>query len=120
MAPVLWEMAEYVLRKVKRMWKAKGWGVPFGGEGDDEYRFSGMMGADNYWIFSDDREKLTYMVNDIIKQLMGTWSPNLSHCGRSRTSAKRLSHLITSQRSVLFYSTHRWHEVQGFSQQLLT
>ena len=21
------------------------------------YRFSGMMGADNYWIFSDDREK---------------------------------------------------------------
>ena len=29
-----------------------------------------MMWADNYWIFSDDQEKLTWMVNDIIEQLM--------------------------------------------------
>ena len=29
-----------------------------------------MMWADNYWIFSDDKEKLTWMVKDIIDELM--------------------------------------------------
>ena len=30
----------------------------------------GMMWADNYWMFSDNREKLTCMVNDIIEELL--------------------------------------------------
>ena len=29
-----------------------------------------MMWADNFWLFSDDKEKLTWMVNDIIDELM--------------------------------------------------
>ena len=28
------------------------------------------MWADNYWIFSDDKEKLTCMINDIIEELL--------------------------------------------------
>ena len=42
----------------------------FGGEGDDEYRCSGMMWDDNQWIFSDEREKQTWMVGDVIEELM--------------------------------------------------
>ena len=42
----------------------------FGGEGDDEYPFSGMMWADNYSIYSDDRKMWKYIVNDIIEELM--------------------------------------------------
>ena len=38
-------------------------------EEDDECRFSGKMWADNYWIFSDDTDMLTWMVNDIIAKL---------------------------------------------------
>ena len=30
---------------------------------------SGKMWADNYWIFSDDKDMLTWMVNDIIAEL---------------------------------------------------
>ena len=48
----------------------KGWEIMFGGEGDDEYRFSGMKWADNCWTFSDDREKLKCVVNDILDELM--------------------------------------------------
>ena len=59
-------MPKYAVWNVERKWKAKGWGIMFGGEGDDEYRFSGMMWSDNFWIFSGDREKLTWMVNDIL------------------------------------------------------
>ena len=32
--------------------------------------FSGVMWADNFRIFSHDKEKLTWMVNDIIEELM--------------------------------------------------
>ena len=39
-------------------------------EEDDEYRFSGMMWADNYWMFSDDKDRLMRMVSDIIEELM--------------------------------------------------
>ena len=45
-------------------------GVLFGGEQDDEHRFSGMMWADNHCPFSDDKDKLTLMVSDIIEELM--------------------------------------------------
>ena len=31
--------------------------------------FRGMMWADNYWLFRDDKEKLVYMANDIIEKL---------------------------------------------------
>ena len=40
------------------------------GEGDDEHRLSGMISAGSYKIFSDDKEKLKCMVNDIIEELM--------------------------------------------------
>ena len=63
-------MATYVLWKAERRWKAKGWEIMFGGGEDDEHRFSGMMWADNDWIFSDDKDKLTLVVNDIIDELM--------------------------------------------------
>ena len=29
-----------------------------------------MMSADNFWIFSEDKDRLTWMVNDIIAELM--------------------------------------------------
>ena len=56
-APVLW-------------WRAKGWGFSFGGQYDNEYTLRGMMWADNNWLFSDHREKLICMVNDIIEELL--------------------------------------------------
>ena len=43
-------------------------GSLLGGNGYDEYRFSSMMWAVNHWILSDDNEKLTWMVNDIIAE----------------------------------------------------
>ena len=58
------------VHKAERKWKAKRWRIAFGREGDDEYFFSGMMWADNYRIFSDDKEKLTCMVDDIIEDLL--------------------------------------------------
>ena len=51
-------------------WKAKALGTWFGAEGDDEYRFSSMMWADNCSIFSDDKEKLTSTAHDIIDELL--------------------------------------------------
>ena len=42
----------------------------FGGQHDNEYTLRGMMWADNYWLFSDNREKLICMVNDIIEELL--------------------------------------------------
>ena len=70
--PVLWrKVVKYELRKAERKWKAMGWEILFGGGGgDDGHRFSGVRCSDNYWIFSDDREKLTWMVNDIIGEVM--------------------------------------------------
>ena len=55
-APVLWgHVAKHVLWKAEEKWKTQGWGVPFGGH-DKEYVLRGMMWADNYWLFSDNRE----------------------------------------------------------------
>ena len=39
-----------------REMEGQGVGIWFGLERDDERRFSSMMRADNYWIFSLDRE----------------------------------------------------------------
>ena len=36
----------------------------------DEYLFRGMMWADNFWLSSDDKEKLVCMMNDIIEELL--------------------------------------------------
>ena len=90
METVVWEVAKYVLWKAERMWKAKEWRVTFGGEGDDGYRVSDRIWADNCWTCSDDREKLTWMVNDSTDELMDlTWSPSWSRCGgRVRTQPK--------------------------------
>ena len=51
--------------------EAKGWGIAFGREEGDEYRFISFTWANNYWMFSDDNDKLTWMVNDIVEDLMG-------------------------------------------------
>ena len=50
--------------------EGQGLGLAFGGEEHDEYLLSGMVWADNYWLFSDDKEKLVCMVNDIIEELL--------------------------------------------------
>ena len=70
-APVLWRrIAKYVLWKAEEKWRAQGWGLSFGGQLDNEYALRGMMWADNYWLFSDNREKLICTVNDIIEELL--------------------------------------------------
>ena len=69
--PVLWErIAKCVLWKAKEKWRAKGWGISFGGQHDNENTFRGMMWADNYLLFSDSRDELVCMVNDIIEELL--------------------------------------------------
>ena len=45
-------------------------GLPFGGQHDNEYVLRGMMWADNFWLFCDNRERLIFIVNDIIEELM--------------------------------------------------
>ena len=70
-APVLWRRAaKYALWKAEENWKAKGWGLPFDGQHDNEYVLRGMMWADNYWLFCDNRERLVCMVNDTIEELL--------------------------------------------------
>ena len=49
-------VAKYVLWKAEEKWKANGWGLPFGGQHDNEYVLRGMMWADNYWLFCDQRK----------------------------------------------------------------
>ena len=39
-------------------------------EHDNEYVLRCMMWADNYWLFCDNKERLTCMVNDIIEELL--------------------------------------------------
>ena len=57
-APVLWRRsAKFVLWNAEEKWRAKGWGLSFGGQYDNEYTLCGMMWADNYWLFSDNRER---------------------------------------------------------------
>ena len=69
--PVLWgRIAKYVLWKAEEKWRTKGWGLSFGGQQDNEYTLRGMMWADNYWLFSESREKLICMVHDIIEELL--------------------------------------------------
>ena len=53
---LLKRIAKYVLRKADEKWRAKGWGLSFGGQHDNEYTLRGMMWADNYRPFSDSRE----------------------------------------------------------------
>ena len=42
-----------------------------------------MMWADNHWILSNDKDKLMWIVNDIIEQLLDLdmESPRRSRCG---------------------------------------
>ena len=47
--------------EVERRCKSKGKVVMFGGGGDDEYSFYGVMRADNDWIFSNDKDEVTWM-----------------------------------------------------------
>ena len=57
-APVVWRRtAKHVLWKAKEKRRAQGWGLSFGGQHDNEHALRGMMWADNYWLFSDNREK---------------------------------------------------------------
>ena len=56
------ERAELVLTEHVRML------VAFGGDVDDEYLFSGMMWADEQWLFSDDTEKLVYFRLSLLKE----------------------------------------------------
>ena len=59
-APGLWgRVAKYVLWTAEEKWKTKGWRLALGGKRNDELLFTGMMWANNYWFFSDDRETLT-------------------------------------------------------------
>ena len=48
-------IAKYVLAEEK--WRAKSWGLSFGGQHDNEHTLRGMVWADNYWLISDNREK---------------------------------------------------------------
>ena len=51
-APALWcRVAKYVLWKAEEQWKTNGWGLPCGGQHDNEYVLRGMMWADNFWLF---------------------------------------------------------------------
>ena len=44
--------------KREEKWRVKGWGLSCGGQHDKEYTLRGMMWVDNYWLFSESREKL--------------------------------------------------------------
>ena len=44
--------------------------LSFGGQHGNEYTLRSMMWVDNYWMFSDNREKLICMVNDIVEELL--------------------------------------------------
>ena len=68
---MLWgRVAKYVLWKAEDRWKARGWGLSFGVDSDNEYVLRSMMWADNYWLFCHNREFLVHMVNDIIEELL--------------------------------------------------
>ena len=62
--------AKYVLWKAEEKWKTNGWELPCGGQHDNEYVLRGMMWADNYLLFCDNKEKLICMVNNIIEELL--------------------------------------------------
>ena len=63
--------------------------LAFGGCFGDEYLFRGMTWADNYWLFSDDKEKLVCMVNDIVEELPDLdMEPKLESLEEDATSLK--------------------------------
>ena len=63
-------LPKYVLWKAEEKWRAKGWGLCFGGQHDGVCALRGMMWADNYWLFGGSREEWICMVNDIIGELL--------------------------------------------------
>ena len=63
--------AKNVLWKAEEKWKARGWGLPYGGKNDNEYVLRGTMWADDDWLFCDNRERMVCMVKDIIEELLG-------------------------------------------------
>ena len=81
--PVLWErMAKNALWKAEEKWKTKGRGLALGGNFDDEYLFRGTMWAHNHWLLSDDKERLMWMVSDIIEELQDLdMAQSRSRCG---------------------------------------
>ena len=48
----------------------QGWEPAFGGKLDDECLFRGMRWADNYWQFSDDKEKVMCIVFCVVEELL--------------------------------------------------
>ena len=56
--------------KQKKIGRQRAGRSPFGGQHGSEYVLRGMSWADNYWLFCDNRERLTCMVNDIIEELL--------------------------------------------------
>ena len=71
-APVLWcRLVNYVYVKLRNKGRLEEWGLPFGGKYDNEFMLRSMMWADTHWLFSDSKDKLVYMVNDIIGGLLG-------------------------------------------------
>ena len=70
-APVLWgRVAKYVLWKAEEKWRAKGWGSPFPGQPDNDCVLRGMMWADNYWVISDNKERVFRVVDGIIEEVL--------------------------------------------------
>ena len=61
--------AKHVLWKAEEKWN-RGWGLAFGGENDNEYVLRGMMWADNYWLFFDNKQRLVCMVIHIIAEVL--------------------------------------------------
>ena len=91
-ALVLWgRVAKYVLWKAEEKWKAKGWGLPFGGQHDNEYVLRGMMWAGNCWLFCDNRERLVCVVDDIIEELRDLdMEPKQDLCGGQALTNARI------------------------------
>ena len=65
-----WSSSSTCFGKLKKSGEPEVGELPFGGQHDNEYVLRGMRWADNYWLFSDNREILICMVNDIIEELL--------------------------------------------------
>ena len=50
-------------------WKARGWGLHVA-RSDNENVLRGMMWADIYWLFCNNKERLVFIVNEIIEELL--------------------------------------------------
>ena len=62
-------MAKYVLWTADAKWKPEGGGFLWR-ETYNECVLRGMMWADNYWQFCENKERFMCMVNDIIAELL--------------------------------------------------